>query len=225
VAVRYYVYASDTKIDMLYSQIPQNLLSRFVAELKLDVKVLAVSLKKRETDETLYSKLTVVERYLREKEEIGSIAEPKTWFEGELPLRSGVWRDRILYFQGIQDGVFLALIGSPHHRIGHGDPNQIQQPTGSQLPALFECLEADNDLDSGRHASYDVGSPDVVRDVVRFAVNLTGWPEPSAFLARRLPLEPPVDDDDYAYAAREAGVPDLRRVLVATPLYVALSEK
>ena len=35
--MRYYVYASAAKIDMLYSQIPQKLLTRIVGELKLDL--------------------------------------------------------------------------------------------------------------------------------------------------------------------------------------------
>jgi Family of unknown function (DUF7019)/Protein of unknown function (DUF2510) len=52
-SMRYYVYASDAKIDMLYSQIPPKLLNRVIGELKLDVKLLAVSLRQRETDQTL----------------------------------------------------------------------------------------------------------------------------------------------------------------------------
>ena len=88
--VRYYVYASDVKIDMIYSQIPPKLLSRIVGELKLDLKVLALSLRKRETDETLYSKLGVVENYLDNEFEVGSVAESGAWFRGALPMRSGV---------------------------------------------------------------------------------------------------------------------------------------
>jgi hypothetical protein len=218
--VRYYVYASDAKIDMLYSQIPPGLLSRLVGELKLDVKVLAVSLRKRETDETLYSKLGVVERYLHEEMEVGSTAEPATWFQGQMALRSGVWggaADGLLYFGGLQDGVQVALIGSAHHKVGQrGDPSAIQV-SYSGLPGLFSVLSRDEPSERRESGRFVGSMPDddesVVREVFDFATSLSGLPEPSEFLARRL-LDRPVDDDTGP----------VRRVLVATPLYVALSE-
>lgn len=217
--MRYYAYASDAKIDMLYSQIPQKLLSRIVAELNLDVKVLAVSLSKRATDETLYSKLDVVERYLDNEVEVGSVIEPGTWFRGELPMRSGVWGqgpDGLLFFSGLQDGVLVALVGSAHHQIGQqGDPSAIRV-SYSGLPALFSVLARGEPTakppNSQRFPSMPDDDESVIREVFDFADALAGVREPSEFLARRL-LDGAVEDESGS----------VQRVLLGTPVYVVLT--
>ena len=38
--LRFYVYVSDAKVDMLLAQIPQGLMKRFAAELTIDLKLL-----------------------------------------------------------------------------------------------------------------------------------------------------------------------------------------
>jgi hypothetical protein len=225
--MRYYVYVSDAKIDMLYSQIPRKLLSRIVAELNLDFKVLGVAVRKRETDETLYSKLDVVERYLDDEIEVGSVTEPATWFGGELPLRSGVWEDggpggwearpTLAFFSGLQDGVLVALIGSTHHLIGQqADPSAIQV-SYSALPALFSVLARDaagsRSADSRGFPSMPDDDRSVIREVFKFADAQTGVRQPSQFLARRL-LHGPVEVENGT----------VQRVLLGTPLYVALTE-
>lgn len=39
--MRYYLYLSDAKLDMLFEQIPQKLLPRLVTEAKVDLKVVS----------------------------------------------------------------------------------------------------------------------------------------------------------------------------------------
>ena len=58
--MRYYVYVSDSKVDMLYSQMPSGLRDRIAAELKIDLKVVSVSVSGRRSEETRYSKLQLV---------------------------------------------------------------------------------------------------------------------------------------------------------------------
>ena len=41
--MRYYVYVSDSKVDMLYSQMPRGIRDRIAAELKIDLKVISAS--------------------------------------------------------------------------------------------------------------------------------------------------------------------------------------
>ena len=50
ITVRYYLYVSDAKIDMLFEQIPKRLLDRLTKELKIDIKVVSVTVKEREQD-------------------------------------------------------------------------------------------------------------------------------------------------------------------------------
>jgi hypothetical protein len=45
--VKSYVYVSDSKIDMLYEEIPKPWLDRITAELKIDLEVVSLTLKRR----------------------------------------------------------------------------------------------------------------------------------------------------------------------------------
>lgn len=87
--MRYYVYVSDVKIDMLFAQIPRSLLARVAGDLKLDLKLLSVTLKKETLPETRYSKLDVVTQALREAGEIGTIEQPKQYFSGAMSMGWG----------------------------------------------------------------------------------------------------------------------------------------
>jgi len=39
---RYYIYVSDTKVDMLFDSMPQNVLSKIAAELSVDLSLLGI---------------------------------------------------------------------------------------------------------------------------------------------------------------------------------------
>lgn len=215
--MRYYVYVSDAKLDMLYGQIPSRLLSRIVAELKLDVKVLAVSIRERETDATRFEKLAVVENYIDRHFDVGTVHDPAPWFRGQLHMRSGIYGDEpggLLYFSGVQDGVLVALIGSAHHLIGQRSQPSAIQMSYSRAPSLFTLLRRDS-ID-GSHAEDEI-QPEktdqrALAEVHDFANALRGVREPSEFLARRL-LSGSVPD----------GEAPVRTVLLGTPLYVALT--
>lgn len=62
--MRYYIYVSTAKVDMLYEQIPPKLLQRLVVEAKVDLKVLSVSVQSARTDASRYERLDLVEAYL-----------------------------------------------------------------------------------------------------------------------------------------------------------------
>jgi hypothetical protein len=214
--VRYYVYASDAKIDMLYSQIPRKLLDRFVSELDLDRATLDVPLRRRESEATLFGKLAVVERFVEREFEVGSVREPAIWLRGAMPLRWGVYRERqdgLLYFSGLQDGVLLALIGSAHHQIGQGgDPAAIQGPRYSSAPALFALL-AREEPDAPAADPHEDDDRRAMREVKDFTDALAGVRQPCEFVARRL-LRGAAEDASGA----------VREILLATPLYVALAD-
>ena len=74
--MRYYSYVSDAKLDMLYDQIPSKSFSQIIAELKLDLKVVSVSLRRRHTDATRYGKLDVVESYIERNFDVGTVSDP-----------------------------------------------------------------------------------------------------------------------------------------------------
>lgn len=234
--VRYYVYASDAKIDMLYSQIPPKLLNQFVGELKLDIKLLAVSLRHRETDETLFSKLKVVERYLYKHEEVGSTVSPTKWFFDQIPLHSGMFANQMVFFSGLQDGIQLVLIGSPHHMIGQGPSPEQFRISGSSLGSLAKMLHGEEVADGERQSvgkpySYTYKQPErdvtLLQEVFEWTWDIRrfGFPERTEFLARRL-LDFRTDSSFLtrldSYMESPARVDHaVERVVIATPLYIA----
>ncbi len=215
--MRYYVYVSDAKLDMLYGQIPATIRSRLVAELKLDIKIMSVSIRERESEATRYAKLDIVEKYLERNVGISSISEPNAWFRGRLSLRSGLYRNApggLTYFSGLHNGVQLALIGSARHLIG--SPGQTAEIglTYSRLPTLFTVLHRDQAETISPSTGVEQDEiQQAVAETREFADALGGLPEPSEFLARRL-LYAPVPETD----------PSVTHVLLGTPLYVALTD-
>jgi hypothetical protein len=88
--VKYYLYVSDTKLDMLYAQIPRPVLERLAVELKVDLKVLGVVLRTNPLeDETRYAKLEVVTKYLEREGYVGTIDEPAEYFKGPVTMTWG----------------------------------------------------------------------------------------------------------------------------------------
>src|SRR4051794_34822239 len=97
--MRYYVYVSDAKLDMLAPQIPAKIRNSIAAELKLDLKLLSLTMKSKDSEETRYSKLSLVTEYLRKHEDVGSVDDPHPFFAGSLTMVWGAIGDgRGVYF-------------------------------------------------------------------------------------------------------------------------------
>jgi hypothetical protein len=142
----------------------------------------------------------------------------------------------MVYFSGQQAGLQTTLIGSAHHMIGSG-ASQFSA-SGSGLGGLADILvrqaeAADGDPhvpdvpDKRGSLAWLVSAPErdgELHDLVfNWATKLKGLPEASEFLARRL-LDFRVDSN-FARERRHLGIPtddSVQRVVIATPLYVAL---
>ncbi|MCG0289362.1 SAVMC3_10250 family protein [Streptomyces sp. PSAA01] len=203
--MRYYLYVSRAKVDMLFGQIPRKLLPRLVTEARADLKVLSVSVQQPREEPTLYDRLNVVETYLDREYDIGWMTEPAQWFCGESGLRMAVTGrpGSPVLMTYVDEDIVVALIGSSHHLVGREEPPaELGRVGHSWLPALHELLEQSQ---AGRGT---------VRDVLDFAQHATGPATWCEFLARQL------------LRGRATG-PDGRErdVVIATPLYVAMSDE
>jgi len=91
--VKYYIYISDTKVDMLYPQIPKPVLKRIASSLSIDLKLLgaelSVGIKNNQVDETRYAKVRIVSEYIEKHLDVGSIDAPSTYFKGKLFMKQG----------------------------------------------------------------------------------------------------------------------------------------
>jgi len=133
--MKYYIYISDTKVDMLYPQIPPPLLKKIASSLSIDIKVfgsgITVSAKGNQTELTRYSKVQIVSEYIEKYLDVGSIDAPSTYFKGKLPMRYTIFtksRNQVVYFGGTTAHRIVGLGGSPEHLIGN-KPSVSQGPT------------------------------------------------------------------------------------------------
>jgi uncharacterized protein DUF7019 len=71
--MKHYLYVSDSKVDMFYSQIPERQGRSISAALKIDLKLFAIDLTAKPSEETRYSKLKVPDEYVRSHEDGGAV--------------------------------------------------------------------------------------------------------------------------------------------------------
>ncbi len=212
--MRYFTYISDSKLEMLFDQIPPKILSRIVAELKIDLKVVSLSLRQQETQATRFGKLEVVEKFLEHDQIITGPTEPGVWFHGGMPLRAGVvggmQRSGLAYFAGRSDDTLVALIGSSKHLLGRVEAPEISV-SYSTTPALVDVLGEEQEPGGsiGRHLSDE---DRILYEIKDFTHNLRGLREPHEFLARRLMVGQTVDERGPL------------QVVLGTPLYVARAD-
>ena len=155
-APRFYLYISDTKVDMLLGQIPPRLLKRLAAEVTFDLKVVSVKVATRDAPETRFSRAAVVTRFLDGQGLIGLASDSSQYFAATaLPMRWGViGRNQLTEAPGIAfftdegDATRIFLTGSPHHVLGFvPDANVDHGQPGSYAPSLNLYWDAYKDWD------------------------------------------------------------------------------
>src|ERR1700730_5580390 len=121
--MKYYLYTSATKVEMLYPQIPPDFLKSLSAELSFNIGVVATKLKAEATEKSdnLFSKVEIVSKYIKQSERVGTVENPEEYIAGALPLRYGVrsdYRASIVFFGSRIGTLLFGMIGSPESLIG-----------------------------------------------------------------------------------------------------------
>ncbi|MGW0534747.1 DUF7019 family protein [Streptomyces sp. NPDC003032] len=220
--MRYYIYVSTAKVDMLYEQIPPKLLRRLAVEAKVDLKVVSVAVQSPRTDTSTYDRLDLVETYLERESDVGWMSEPTAWFRGDLGLRIAGYGDANgpTLMMGEDGDTLVALIGSAHHLIGYRIAPDMHKVGFSGLPSMFGLLrdfppEWESQMNvrwRGRMAS--VGGDSIMQEVAQCAGALTVPPVYCEFLARQLMRGTVTREDGRELA-----------VVIGTPVYVAMSDR
>jgi hypothetical protein len=209
--MKHYLYVSDSKVEMFYSQIPDHKRRSIAATLKLDLKVLGIDLTMKPSEDTKFSKLKVLDEYVQAHEDVGTVDQSGQFFKGVMDLRWGIWgdlnrpEDKIVYFSGMTGMTALGLGGSPRHLIGSA-PGAVLDGMGgkSNLLRILGALADDPDFAELRRQERDAW---VAHAVASSTDKMPGPPQRLGFLARRL--------------YHEAGSPS---VLLGTPVYVTVEE-
>lgn len=225
--MKYYVYISDAKVDMLLPQVPHDIKKKVAVEFKTDIKIFSAARKtETESEDNRIARLESVVEFLETYGKVGSVERPDDYIQDTLPMRWGPYartdKDEIVYFGGEAGTTAIGLGGSMRHVIGSVGSDS---PTvGSFTPFLMRTLVGV--LEGGEpeiHASLK-NRPDThslpFSAVTLANENMMGPPERMEFLAKRL-----LDSDrDLAVDERESAIRGFKRVLLGTPLYVALAD-
>jgi hypothetical protein len=140
--LRYLVYASDAKIEMLFEQIDLDTKKHISAEINVNLKIASLTLRQADDPaKTREYKLRIVEHYIDAHHQVGSIEEPgDEYFRGEMDMRWGYLADNTVYFRGSEGSYSVCLVGSRHHVIGEKTPTDIAWLPVSNLPAMHSVL-------------------------------------------------------------------------------------
>jgi hypothetical protein len=92
--LKYYLYISTSKLEMLYNQVASSASDKKSLEWGIDLKAFKLTRKiEAEEEPDQYDKLKEVISALEYSELIGTIDEPKDYVKGTLPMRWGLFRD------------------------------------------------------------------------------------------------------------------------------------
>lgn len=224
---RYYLYISDSKVDMLLPQIRRRSGGKRTTEIDADIKVLAVKRTVESRDEGRIARLDRVVAYLRKHGELGTVDDPREYFQGRLPMRWGPFpgdgSSTLVLFGGETPRTLVGLGGSGRHLIG-----SLSNSAGgvgvssSSMPSILDTLDAASEAeDVAIVAAAGVGRDARVREdraglvtVHRGVRRLPGPPQEIEFIAKRLLHGPsPFPESD---PSKEMSV------LLGSPIYAAL---
>src|SRR5260370_27167413 len=142
--MKYYIYISDTKVDMLYPQIPQPILKKIASSLSIDLKLLraelSVGAKNSQTEQNRYAKVRIVSDYIEKHMDVGTVDAPSAYFKGQLSMRQGTLHDQAAFFSGETEKTVLGLCGSMKHVIGNVVDSKIPIPQSSLLYAIEHMI-------------------------------------------------------------------------------------
>jgi len=146
--MKYYIYISDAKVDMLFPQVPHDIKKKVATEWKMDLKVLSASRKtETETDDNRIARLETVVDFIRQYGNVGSVDEPDQYIEDTLTMRWGPYgssQNPPVFFSGQTEGTLFGLGGSMQHLIGSGNQGTPLLITQSSLPILITLLNKES---------------------------------------------------------------------------------
>jgi hypothetical protein len=205
--MKYYLYISDAKVDMLYPQVPHELTQKTSTEYGFDVKILSGKRKNEWTsDENRISRLEAVLSFIRTYGNVGTVDDPDEYIDDTQPMWFGNYTPQdIAYFTGVSERTVFGLSGSGKHLVG-ADPNPSPWSNGTRLIEIFGWLSEQN-------PTRDENAISAVPLLAHLAAISKRPKQRLEFLAKRLVYQPHFEFDKKKI-----------NVLLATPLYVAMTD-
>jgi hypothetical protein len=225
--MKYYLYISDAKVDMLLPQVPHEIKKKVAIEFKTDIKIFSAGRKtETESEDSRVARLETVVAFIQQYGKTGTVDQPDDYIVDTLPMRWGPYESMgtksIVYFGADTAKTTIGLGGSMRHVIGSVGSDS---PTaGSFTPFIVKALYEELGLNEPEIHPSLRNRPDVYRSPF-YAVdlantNMQGPTQRLEFMARRL-LDSARDLAADEQPAKNSGE---KRILLATPLYVALAD-
>jgi hypothetical protein len=222
--MKYYLYQSKSKIEMLHGQIRTGKQKK-TTEFKFGVKVFSASRKsEKESHDSLSNMVEEVTEYIREKYNVGSVDYPGEYVEGTMNMRWGPIEGYsgesvpLVYFGGITDETVVGLSGSKKHLLGENPTSGVS--SGSATPMIIGSIGTMlNETLPGNIMSFP--PHDLKKYPLEMIQIATGFMEGPiqklSFLAKTLLYGDKPDPDYHA----PWGI-DQKKVYLGTPLWVTL---
>jgi hypothetical protein len=149
--MRYFLYASATKIEMLHSQIGISYFGKVKAGFKLKLGFAEASIGTETQPRVLYNKAEEIRNYLLSKSMTGTISQPKSYIDDVADLSVGLiseYASSIAFFGGIVGSKKVALIGASSSLVGAVPSVEANHaPFYYTMRFINEALEAEESFD------------------------------------------------------------------------------
>lgn len=214
--MKYFIYISDSKVDMLLLQIPRRKKQKIATKLGINLTLITVELKyETETRENRITRLEAVISYIQEYGNLGSVNEPDEYVQDTMLMswaQHPVFPDAVCFF-GKMGQTIVGLGGSLKHVMGFTD----QKPTlrsmswdSSFQSRLWKELNLDKAEEEAFYSDQEVRN---ALDAVYLDIDKEdSLPKQKLeFLAKRLVYRRQCFDSKY-------------NILMASPLFVAMAD-
>jgi hypothetical protein len=214
--MKYYLYISDAKVDMLLPQISEDAKRKVATQFGIDMKIFtAKRTVERDEGADRIARLEAVVQHIREYGNVGTVDEPDEYIDDMLPMRFMSTNPKVssdlIYLSGHTQTTIIGLGGSAIHVIGSRPAGDKCWMSNSNTLILIHSLP---------HILRDEGVPqdeeeDALWPVVNLEIDGPKTPyENFEFLAKRL----------VTNRQTVAGKPKVWNVILATPLYIAKAD-
>jgi hypothetical protein len=234
--MKYYLYISDAKIDMLYPQVPHPSKNKIATKFGFDLKFLSASRSSEtEQEENRITRLEAVVQFIRESGRIGSVDKPGDYFEGTLSMHTTTLPDRdplFVYFAGETKKATVGLWGSLRHVFGQsGTPIGAVASSSMARDALWHIIQGlDHDFQPASPAEgfrlkllEDNAQRWIAGSVNSFGIPPEQWWSVIRVANFEAGFLPGQNVEFVAKRLMEHKEPG-HRVILGTPLYVALAD-
>ncbi|HBB96662.1 MAG TPA: hypothetical protein DC054_14855 [Blastocatellia bacterium] len=215
--MKYYLYISDAKLEMLLPQITGENKRKSSWEFKLDLKLFSI-VRKAEKDEDLgqIEKLEKVVSFIHQFGNVGTVDNPDEYVAGTMEMGWSVFNKAThyppcVYFGGATEETVIGLFGSTKHLIGH-KPFILSDNANESIPYADDIIQSIyRSIASSKKPARTKPSKWLHELYYQSSQQSNAATHTLEFLAKRL-----------FYKSLET-VPDNRKILIGTPLYVSLN--